>query len=1162
MPSSVPPNFPLNTPTSTSAAAMSTNNSTAMPSVSRVDASGKVISKVPIAIATNGAGGPTAMLSHGGGSYNHPIGSNPGMFNMATTSYPLMPPVAGGPPRMDVNSNVVMKNDGGSSGVIVGNSSRVQNLEVINMTTERGRVGQQPQQPIDLTKDSAMTYADSSDDDAHKTMTKTTPLTVTNIKGSNTIKHPMNAGPMIPGANTFNNNMNLNQRPAPVIGVASAVSGKTNNTQMYTVDPNPPIPPMPMPNMAPVMALPSHLGSPSTLPPASKKARLEGGTAMIMPLPPQQQQHLRQPPPGMGYQIPGMRTSNVTSTEAPILVGQTGMAMPMAPHPSPSNQGLLPSKNSTKDNMTAKKTTSANVKQPPNKVVSSTSVVPSNTPSAALQKNASDGNSTKKSTTTCDPTFATYVKLDPVPEGIPPLAQLNTREIAELEKSLQFNNYFPHNIGNNSDDGGWRDDWSGNLQLVDKDILLNAEEILKSPQNSVKPVTMAFREIVADKARNGSAESFRGIKLLFSYIYHMKGTPEMAKKIMAFSLYRYAKTVEQRLEYIHEAIRRISYDPLVLQQDGWTTVKSPRPDGASGGAYLIGRRVIWSRYEAIVIAFVRDDEIGDLWKAMWLEDLDTFDLEADELQEAIKKWETKENRRKVKIVANRSAKSLSDGSASAVGGAPRVSAGNDGKSTTKPTTTINGSSRFAATKDFTVEGIEHGIVLAATMHPNARHGVMWPARVMHVSEIKALGNGAPTSKRSSQKNQIPIIFLAPYWNGTHSASSSSRSSRTSSTTDYNKLGNNSSSKTSAFATGSLFDMECIEVSSSNLQKYPFLDNPNDDNISIDKLRTSFRFLGLPKTAFSRYLDAHRLALALKTFAVRERRREKRASSASFCGDHSDASVVAALTDTHTLAIKTALFPSSLLNLPYEYILESLPPPAEQASQFDEGSGDVQEPILQLHLMLKSMTPPFCWGKGTEKEENDKDEKLVKGPSTPEPTPAALMATPHSMRKEMTPVKSPEPRSSISTANSDKSVKPVASWEVKHFAAAYLLNIINTPAVKGSDESATNTTQPIAAFASLGRYLTDLVARLNSFLGRLDECVDIDDRRERLTSFSKNFLLIKSHGEDALNSKDLPKSANPKNLTIEWRKTCEKNLQVRYSRICPPGLRKWCLCCPH
>ena len=71
--------------------------------------------------------------------------------------------------------------------------------------------------------------------------------------------------------------------------------------------------------------------------------------------------------------------------------------------------------------------------------------------------------------------------------------------------------------------------------------------------------------------------------------YDVKKT--MARKIMAFSLYRPTKSAQERDEFINKGIRRIYYDQILLQQDGWTTVKPTRPASAVGGACLIGRKV-------------------------------------------------------------------------------------------------------------------------------------------------------------------------------------------------------------------------------------------------------------------------------------------------------------------------------------------------------------------------------------------------------------------------------------------------------------------------------------------------------------------------------------------------------------------------------------------
>jgi hypothetical protein len=40
-----------------------------------------------------------------------------------------------------------------------------------------------------------------------------------------------------------------------------------------------------------------------------------------------------------------------------------------------------------------------------------------------------------------------------------------------------------------------------------------------------------------------------------------------------------------------------------------------------------------------VLAFVRDNDIGDLWKIKWVEEADTCDLEHAELIKGLKAWD-------------------------------------------------------------------------------------------------------------------------------------------------------------------------------------------------------------------------------------------------------------------------------------------------------------------------------------------------------------------------------------------------------------------------------------------------------------------------------------------------------------------------------------------
>jgi len=408
----------------------------------------------------------------------------------------------------------------------------------------------------------------------------------------------------------------------------------------------------------------------------------------------------------------------------------------------------------------------------------------------------------------------------------------------------------------------------------------------------------------------------------------------MARKILAYSLNCPAKNDVERLEIILNAVRRTLYDPVVLKQDGWTTKKALTAEGASGGAHLIGRKIIWEKYDAIVIGFVHDAEIGDLWKAMWLEDRETFDLEADELWTAIKKWENREGRKNKQQVS-------------------RSSSSADLIEIPQPRGYV--SHRNQQNVDFTVAGIEHGIVLAISPHPNARNGVLWPARVMHVSELNKTGAPRePGTRRGASKRYVSVVFLAPYWNG--QLPSKGRSSG-------GGVTNSMTTAKSVYSTGPLFEIETVEPSETTIMKYPFDDS---SCLHVDKAKEEFKYLGLPKAAFPRFLDSHRLALALKNYS-------KHYIHENSC--YSGVDAFASLTDCHQMSIKTPLFPSALLNLPYDYILSKLMHSTEQLSNLTnkDDAADTSEPVLQLYDILQCMAPPYCFGIHVKTDNNSGKE---------------------------------------------------------------------------------------------------------------------------------------------------------------------------------------------
>ena len=372
-------------------------------------------------------------------------------------------------------------------------------------------------------------------------------------------------------------------------------------------------------------------------------------------------------------------------------------------------------------------------------------------------------------------------------------------------------------------------------------------------------------------------------------------TPPTAKHILAHAYHESMCNPSYDME---SDLKRVSFHPAVLREDGWITAKAPNPVGVTGGPYHIGTCVFWQKWEAVVIAYVHDNDIGDPWKAMWLDGNETFDVEAEELQMLVKSWE-----RKFK------------------------------KQVDPPLSQSSSSARFASTSRFSVEGIEDGIVMAKTYNPNARHGLFWPARVMHVSE---LDRSHSQSRRSSSKQKLHVVFLAPYWNGT--AVSTSKLA----------LADSLSLGTSAFFLGPLFEFDAVDASDETIQQYPYR---AENGLNVDELQVAFRFTGLPKNAFPRFLDSHRLAFALKTYAQQELKSVSTQAHAA----------TAALTDTHALAIETAKFPGALLHLPFQYILLNIPRSEEKDSLTLGRTEDNIEPAIQLRHILQSMEPPACWG---------------------------------------------------------------------------------------------------------------------------------------------------------------------------------------------------------
>lgn len=499
------------------------------------------------------------------------------------------------------------------------------------------------------------------------------------------------------------------------------------------------------------------------------------------------------------------------------------------------------------------------------------------------------------------------------------LDPLTSTELSELEKALEL-----------TDDDGWRADWSGNLAFTEREVTNP-----KKTRNGNSAGT--FTQSLYIWAQKDNPAALRQMYNLFRYVYHLEDTPPMAKKILANADRKDGIAMEQ-------AFRRVTYDPKVLRQDGWTTAKAPKPMGATGGAYRIGEHVRWQGSDAVVIAYVHDPDLGDLWRGIWLDEGgECFDMEAEELVDARKKWE-------------RRAKSGSSSSSQ------RQRQNKEDQSQRR-------SHRYNSANEVKVEGVEDGIVLAASFARGARPGVYWPARVMHASE--AANNPGGKNKRGAPRQRLDLVFLAPYWNSQSNAgiavpATSNRRVVESFSESLSRHGE------SLFNTGPLFDVESVDVTEDMIKEYPY--NGRDGRINVDQLRVAFRFTGLPKAAFPRFLDSHRLALALKTYA--QQRLPPRTSDQASAG----------LFETHPMSVSAPIFPPEVLHLPYVYILSQLPLPSSE--QFvNNGEQTNVEPILQINAIVEAMKPPLCWGQ----ERTNKD---IPAASPTKRNPKPLIESPH------------------------------------------------------------------------------------------------------------------------------------------------------------------------
>lgn len=473
---------------------------------------------------------------------------------------------------------------------------------------------------------------------------------------------------------------------------------------------------------------------------------------------------------------------------------------------------------------------------------------------------------------------------------------LNTVERMRLERLFGFDRH-----------GGktWDEDWAGVLSLVNSADVINPDGD-NSGEKSKKRSILEWVGLNTKITRNDNNSftpnnSLKMMNYLLRFVYNYKNTPDQAKLILA--------NIDMNSpSSIGDAMVRICIDPTVLKQDGWTIEVAAKPEGKNGGSHRIGEKIWWDGYLGVVIAYMYDDDYGDLWKGMWVEDSATFDLEVEELNDAIKRFK----RKSAASSLERKRRKL----------------------------------REASMEEFKVDGIEHGIVLATSFARGSKIGVFWPARVLHASELSDI-----ESKRNRSKKKVDVVFLAPYWNSDHSMiKNAGRRAEILSDSVGEKL----------FSSGRLFEIECIDAKSECIQRYPY---DADTGLDIDSLRSSFKLMGLPKDAFPRFLDSQRMALGFRTFSQNELK-------SSLASDHDRTS--AGLLEGHPLTVQTAHFPTSVLQLPFEHMLSQLPHHEKHMLRQESYPGEESsiEPALQFAAILSAMNPPACWGGNVHKTNQD------------------------------------------------------------------------------------------------------------------------------------------------------------------------------------------------
>ena len=290
---------------------------------------------------------------------------------------------------------------------------------------------------------------------------------------------------------------------------------------------------------------------------------------------------------------------------------------------------------------------------------------------------------------------------------------------------------------------------------------------------------------------------------------------------------------------------------------------------------------------------------------------------------------------------------------------------------------------------------------------------------------------------------MQVVFLAPFWNG--SASSTAKADAE-----------------DPFSLGQLFEIETLEVTDITLKKYPF------DSFSVEDIKSQFRFLGLPQAVMSRYLDANRLAMALREFA------RKHVRSNYQPGDE-DAFASAQLTGSHAMSVLAPLFPHQVLEIPYDFILKQLPRANEHSILIDSDEAD-SETVIDIKSIVESMTPPFCFGR----------KSITHG--------TGLALSPERSQKAKL-VMSPVPNFTPMSQDSENGDGSDSMWSISNFASELLIDLFET------SQSSNNHT-----LSNLANMLNSLLLQMKELSAKFDNLGNEKRKRELLGILRQCFLV--------------------------------------------------------